>query len=609
MTANPGPVAPSRGVLRPVGLHQVRLTGGFWGQRQAVNGTATIEHCREWLDRLGWTGNFRDPDAALRRRGREFSDSEVYKLTEAACWETARPGGHPHGELLAEFTALAAGAQADDGYLHTGYGRPGQPARYSDANFGHELYCAGHLLQAAVAAARTGAAPGLLDVARRAADHACRRFAAEGFCGHPEIEPALVELYRVTGEERYLAQAAAFIERRGRRSLPEHEFGWRYFQDDTPLRDAEVFGGHAVRALYLAIGAVDVAVETGDDDLLASVARQFDRTLARRTYITGGVGSRHLDEAFGDDFALPPDRAYSETCAGVATVMLAHRLLLATGETRYGDVVDRVLHNVIAAAVADDGRSFFYAHTLHQRTPAEVPPAEHEQLRFGGGQRAPWFEVSCCLTNVSRLLASLGTYLVTEDDAGVQIHQYAPMLVAASGLRLQISTGYPEAGEVTVTVLEAPAEERALTLRVPAWAGGGTRVERRVFAAGDEVRLDLAVRPRWTFPDPRVDAVRGCAAVEVGPVVMCAESIDQEDGVRLDELQVDTAVAPEANAVKGRSISPVDDPWPYRDRHTTNRISTTGDEPEPIVVPLVPYHRWARRGPSTMRVWLPTVPS
>jgi DUF1680 family protein len=603
VTANPGPVAPSRGALRPVGLHQVQLTGGFWGQRQAVNGTATIEHCREWLDRLGWTGNFRDPNAALRRRGREFSDSEVYKLTEAACWETARPGGHPHGELLAEFTALAAGAQAADGYLHTGYGRPGQPARYSDLNFGHELYCVGHLLQASVAAARTGAAPGLLDVARRAADHACTQFAHSGFCGHPEIEPGLVELYRVTGEERYLAQAAAFIERRGHRSLPEHEFGWRYFQDETPLRTADVFGGHAVRALYLANGAVDLAVETGDEDLLAAVIRQFDRTLARRTYITGGVGSRHLDESFGDDFALPPDRAYSETCAGVATIMLAHRLLLATGDTRYGDVVDRVLHNVIAAAVADDGRSFFYAHTLHQRTPAEVPPAEHEQLRFGGGQRAPWFEVSCCLTNVSRLLASLGTYLATEDDNGVQIHQYAPTRIEAAGMSLEVATAYPDAGDVTVTVLAAPADERTLTLRVPQWAGGGTHVERRVFTPGEQVRLDLAMRPRWTFPDPRVDAVRGCAAVEVGPIVMCAESIDQEDGVRLDELQVDTAVAPEANAVKGRSIRPVDEPWPYRNDRTT------AEGPEPIVVPLVAYHRWARRGPSTMRVWLPTTPS
>jgi DUF1680 family protein len=603
VTAHPGPVAPSRGALRPVGLHQVRLTGGFWGQRQAVNGTATIDHCHSWLDRLGWTGNFRDPHGTPRRRGREFSDSEVYKLTEAACWETGRPGGTAHGELLAELTALAAGAQAGDGYLHTAWGRPGQPERYSDMNFGHELYCAGHLLQAAVAAARTGAAPGLLDVARRAADHLCTAFADEGFCGHPEVEPALVELFRVTGEQRYLDQAARFIERRGRRSLPEHEFGWRYFQDDVPLRDAQVFAGHAVRALYLASGAVDVAVETGDDDLLAAVVRQFDRTLARRTYITGGVGSRHLDESFGDDFALPPDRAYSETCAGVATMMLAHRLLLATGDTRYGDVVDRVLHNVIAAAVADDGRSFFYAHTLHQRTPAEVPPAEHEQLRFGGGQRAPWFEVACCLTNVSRLLASLGTYLATEDDAGVQLHHYTPMSVEAAGLRLQVDSAYPDDGAVTVTVVDAPAQERTLSLRVPQWAGGGRHVERRVFTPGEQVRVAWPMRPRWTFPDPRIDAVRGCAAVEVGPVVMCAESIDQEDGVNLDELQVDTSVAPEASAVKGRCLRPVEQSWPYRDQHPT------AERPEPIVVPLVPYHRWARRGPSTMRVWLPTTTS
>jgi DUF1680 family protein len=259
------------------------------------------------------------------------------------------------------------------------------------------------LFQAAVAGARTGAAPGLLDIATRLADHICVQFADEGFCGHPEVETGLVELYRVTGERRYLDQAAKFVARRGHRTLPEHEFGWQYFQDAVPVRIGKVFHGHAVRALYLAAGAVDVAVETGDDELLQVVAGQFDRTLARRTYITGGMGSRHLDESFGDDFVLPPDRSYSETCASVATIHLAHRLLLATGETRYGDIVDRVLHNVIATAVADDGRSFFYANTLHQRVPTEPVSEDKVRLRFGGGARASWFEVSCCLNNVARL--------------------------------------------------------------------------------------------------------------------------------------------------------------------------------------------------------------
>ena len=222
----------------------------------------------------------------------------------------------------------------------------------------------------------------------------------------------------MTGDERYLDQAARFVDRRGHRSLPEHEFGWRYFQDDIPVRDAEVFPGHAVRALYLAAGAVDVAVETGDDELLAAVARQFDPTLARRTYITGGMGSRHLDEAFGDDFVLPPDRAYSETCAGVAAVMLARRLLLATGDPRYGDIVDRIA----AQRDRDRGRRRRQVLLLRQHPapahPGRGVPAGPEQLRFGGGPRAPWFEVSCCLTNVARTVASLAAYVATEDDPG-----------------------------------------------------------------------------------------------------------------------------------------------------------------------------------------------
>jgi DUF1680 family protein len=312
------------------------------------------------------------------------------------------------------------------------------------------------------------------------------------------------------------------------------------------------------------------------------------------------MGSRHLDEAFGDDFVLPPDRAYSETCAGVATVMLAHRLLLATGDLRYGDIVERVLHNVVATAVADDGQAFFYANTLHQRTVTEAVPPDREQLRFGGGPRAPWFEVSCCLNNVARLLASLGGYLATEDDGGVQLHHYAPMTVEAAGMRLRVDTDYPDAGTVVVTVEEAPAGPRTVTLRVPAWAHGtATTLVQRVEKAGDQVRLELPVKPRWTFPDPRVDAVRGCAAVEVGPIVMCAESVDQEDGVTLEEIQVDTSVAPQACAVKGRIVRPVEHDWPFQSRPETPESS------DPVVVTLVPYHRWARRGPSTMRVWLP----
>jgi uncharacterized protein len=581
------PVVPSRGALRPLGLDEVRLTGGFWADRQRVNAAATLDHGRSWMDKLGWIGNFTaEPDQAVDRRGREFTDSEVYKLMEAMAWETGRSADEARDAELAGLIGAVASAQSPDGYLHTAFGGPGQRRRYDDLAFGHELYCAGHLLQAAVARARTHGEDELTAVARRVADHVCAAFgtgdgARPGLCGHPEVEMALAELARVTGEERYLEQARLFVERRGHRWLPEHHVGWSYFQDEVPVRQATVLRGHAVRALYLSSGAVDVAVETGDDELLQAVAAQFDRTLARRTYITGGMGSRHMDEAFGEDFVLPPDRAYSETCAGVAAVQLAWRLLLATGESRYADVIERVLYNVVAAAIGDDGRSFFYANTLHQRVPTEELDPERELLRFGGGPRAPWFEVSCCLGNIARTFASLACYLASADAEGLRLHQYADAEVATrldDGRRVGVAvrTGYPDDGTVTVRVTETDGGPWALTLRVPAWAGGarltgpdgeerqaapgGEVTVRHAFAVGDEIRLTLPMRPRWTRPDPRIDAVRGCVAAERGPIVLCAESLGA-DAAELDAVTVDPSAdlqdTPEGVLARARRRGPV----------------------------------------------------
>ena len=364
------PVAPSRGALRPLGLDQVQITGGFWGDRQAVNGAVTLAHIEHWMEREGWIGNFdaaagRAPSAG--RQGREFSDSEVYKLVEAMAWEIGRTHD---ADLESRFLALVArisAAQEPDGYLNTQFGRPGQRPRYSDLEAGHELYCYGHLFQAAVARVRTspGAEDDLLDVARRAADHVTATFGPDGIasvCGHPEIEVALAELGRETGEGRYLDQAALFVARRGHGVLRDIEWGRSYFQDDIPVRDATVLRGHAVRANYLAAGAVDVAVETSDDALLQALVTQWENTVARRTYVTGGQGSHHMDEAFGDDWVLPPDRAYSETCAGIGSVMFAWRLLLAQGLPRYADLVERTLYNVVATSPSHEGNLLLHEH-------------------------------------------------------------------------------------------------------------------------------------------------------------------------------------------------------------------------------------------------------
>jgi DUF1680 family protein len=623
------PVAPSRGRLRPLGVGEVTITGGPWATRQATNADATLAHVEHWLEREGWLGNF-DATAAGRsgadRAGREFSDSETYKLLEAMAWEHGRTGDAALDARLQAIVARVAAAQQADGYLSTAFGRPGTPDRWTDLEWGHELYCLGHLFQAGVARARTAGPDLLLEVCVRAADLVCEVFGPTGIqsvCGHPEIEPALVELHRVTGEQRYLDQARLFLERRGTQVLEEVEFGRSYFQDDVPIRQADVLRGHAVRATYLSSGAVDLAVETGDDELLAAVAGQWETTVARRTYLTGGMGSRHQDEAFGEDFVLPPDRAYSETCAGIGSVQLAWRLLLAQGHARYADLIERTLYNVVDAGPSASGTAFFYTNTLHQRVLGTVPDPDHAVLRAASSLRAPWFAVSCCPTNVARTFASLQTLLATADDDGVQIHQYAPATLTTTlpgdrRVTLTVATNYPVDGRIVVVVDEAPDGPLALSLRVPSWASGATLTvdgdtrparpgqvtETRVFAAGEVLVLDLPMQPRFVVADERIDAVRGAVAVERGPQVYCVESVDLPGRRHVDDLVVDPGHAPEVRdgrvVVHGWIREHLDRAWPYGGSPTSSGL----DGPAGPIA-LHPYADWAERGPTTMRVFLP----
>jgi DUF1680 family protein len=321
---------------------------------------------------------------------------------------------------------------------------------------------------------------------------------------------------------------------------------------------------------------------------------------------------------------LPPDRAYSETCAGIGSIMTNYRLLLATGEPAYADLIERTLFNVVAASPAEDGQSFFYTNTLHQRVHGDVPSQTVASPRATSSLRAPWFEVSCCPTNVARTLSSLGAYVATTNDDGLQLHQYADCVIDTElpdgrRINLRVSTAYPTAGRVTIEILEGSETEWTLSLRIPAWAEGNSTVAvnsaavaqtpgvtavTRAFAAGDRIEIDLPVEPRWTWPDARIDAVRGTVAVEAGPLVMCVESVDLPAGHEVDSFRVHQGEHPvladgRITVSAATSELPQDD-WPFGS--TANRAAVTTELP---AVSLVPYYSWANRGSSTMRVWLP----
>ncbi|MFP3464058.1 glycoside hydrolase family 127 protein [Leifsonia sp. SIMBA_070] len=624
-----GPVAPRSSVLRPLDPSELRIVGGFWGEQQELNATAIIGHCLTWMERIGWIGNFdraAEGTVAEHHDGIEFVDSEVYKLLEAMAWELGRSGDPALEATYLRLVDRVAGAQEADGYLHTSFGRPGQRPRYSDLEWGHELYCFGHLFQAAVARHRTGHADTLVEVARRLADHVYVEFGPDGrdaVCGHPEVETALMELGRALDEQRYRELARILIERRGRRRLKTTLFqGSEYFLDDVPVRDAEVLRGHAVRAMYLAAGATDVAAEFGDAELLDALRTQWDNTVARRTYLTGGIGSHHQNEEFGSDFELPADRAYAETCAAIGSVMFSWRLLLQTGEAKYADLIERTLLNAVLVSPREDGRAFYYANTLHQRSQGSIPAEDEVSERAESSMRAPWFEVSCCPTNVARTLASAASYIATATDDGIQLHQFADAeietTVASGTVRIRVeSGGYPYAGTPSVSVRSDGEVE--VSIRIPAWAEGararfgeevvpivdGYARIRASFAAGDRILLELPMEPRLTYPDARIDALRGTVAVERGPLVLCAESADLPAGVDVDRISIDPSQPPQGTADGASAVIAIAEPqessWPYGERPAGGSATAATT----ATVPLIPYHRWANRGPSTMRVFLP----
>ncbi|QNE37765.1 glycoside hydrolase family 127 protein [Leifsonia shinshuensis] len=612
------PAAPAATTARrPVDLRSVTLGSDFLGDWQRLNREATIPHCVERMETTGVLDNFRrlagESDAPFR--GPLFADSDLYKTLEAIGWEAVRGEIAEFQDFADEAIRLIAAVQQPDGYVNTYYQGPHAGERFTDLPQGHELYCLGHLVQAAIAWAHAGRTD-LLDIALRYVELVHETFgqgARDDIDGHPEIETALVELSRLTGDGRHRELARRMVELRGHRTIGEGQFGGAYYQDQVPVRQAREVTGHAVRQLYLLAGVADLQLDDPDAGYADALDALWRSEHEHKLYITGGVGSRHRGEAFGDPYELPADRAYSETCAAIANLHWNWRMLLLHGDARYADEMERGLYNAIAVSTAIDGRSFFYSNPLQLR-------AGHSHEEDAPSARLDWYDCACCPPNLARLLASIGGYLVTRSDDAVQFQLYADGVYDLGGdLRATVRTGYPWQGAVRIEISRPSAE--TTELRIPGWAAGARLTVDGVEApspapgyaavapGASVIELELPIEAVAQSAHPWVDAVRGSLAIRRGPVYYALESADLPRDVAVEDVVIPAAPRiEEAGWDAGLGVPTLRIPGAAR----RPAAAVLYAEPTPAAgadlgaVTVIPYFRWANRSQGAMRVWMPT---
>ncbi len=621
--------------VKPVPFTAVQITDAFWSPRLETNRTVTIPYDFRKCEETGRIDNFLKAAQQMpgKYEGYAFNDSDVFKVIEGAAYSLAL---HPDAELdqyLDGLIAKIAAAQEQDGYLYAARSvDPAQvqemsgPTRWSNLRWSHELYNLGHLYEAAVAHYLATGKRTLLHVALRSADFIDREFGPGRRCdppGHQEIEIGLVKLYRVTGQERYLKLARFFLDQRGRNHdrRPSYE---QYAQDHQPVTEQDHPVGHSVRAAYMYCGMADVAALTGDDAYVRAIDRIWQNLVSRRLYFTGGIGARHGEEAFGDDYELPNQPAYAETCAAIANAVWNQRMFLLHGDAQYIDVLERVLYNGFLSGVALGGDQFFYVNPLASN---------------GDRARKPWFDCSCCPTNVVRFIPSIPGYVYAQRDGVIYVNLFiasrAKLEAGGQAIELDQETRYPWEGDVRIRVQPQKAAEFALYMRIPGWATdrpvpsdlyryldpprrtaepvtlkvNGTPLPldldkgyarlTRTWQPGDTIELHLPMPIRRVVAHPQVKDDVDRVALQRGPLVYCAEAVDNAGRVSDLVLADETALAAEFDRGLLGGVTVL--------RGPAQRIDGSGTHPVKFVA--VPYYAWCHRQPGEMAVWLARTPA
>lgn len=605
-------------------LNHIRLHDGFFAPRQETNRKTTIPSCIRRCEETGRLKAFKlewkkgDPD-----QPHVYWDSDVAKVLEGMAVALLLRRDPELEKELDELVALVISAQQPDGYLNTHFTVVEPENRWKDLSHLHELYCAGHLMEAAVAHYQATGKRNFLETMCRYADYIDSVFGREagkkrGYPGHEEIELALIKLYRATGEKRYLDLSRYFIEERGVEPnyFAEVESAspslLKNIQADKPVRSQTEADGHAVRAMYLFAGVTDVAGETCDKKLLETAERVFRNVTQRRMYITGGIGSTQSGEAFTRDYDLPNSTAYAESCAAISLIFFAKRLQDLTGKSEYADVLERVLYNNALSGISLQGDTFFYAN-----------PLEMNETFFERGHihssRQKWFDCSCCPTNYCRFLPRLGLFCADAAPDKLRIDIPAAMTVSRPEYELEIFGKYPYDGKILVRIVKGG--KFALAVRIPAWCRkynillngkisdaalqNGYWTLEREWSSGDEILLELDMPAEVIYANAAVPADIGKAAIQRGPVVYCLESVDNP-GILLHTARI-----------SGHPVFEVTEASGLPEGTPAIRFSGEAAEPadnqlysvkppvyKPVQLCAIPFSLWQNRGESSMQVFL-----